>query len=239
MKKHIHTGVRFELKVTDMKRELKLDESMMSEFDSILDAAMEVADPKLIYRCVDVALEGDRDVILDGVRFSSRVLNVNLRGVDVVYPYVVTSGHELYEYAMSLDDPLERYWADVISERILHSALQSSKIMIQFNEVIFTLYAMNPGSLPDWPISQQRPLFDLLGGVEDDIHVHLGETFLMTPIKTVSGLFFESEEHYSNCSLCPREGCVGRREPFDPALASEKYGLGDEAQVDVMLTESM
>ncbi len=35
--------------------------------------------------------------------------------------------------------------------------------------------AMNPGSLGDWPISQQRPLFDLLGDVEADRRAPQGE----------------------------------------------------------------
>jgi hypothetical protein len=239
MDKHIFTKIPFELAVTDIAKELRVDESMMDEFREILDSAVRVADPKMIYRRVGVSLEGECDVVMAGVRFTSKVLSVNLEGVDAAFPYVATSGHELYDYAMSLSDPLERYWADFISERILHSSFKNGIEMLRLREGTGTLYAMNPGSLPDWPISQQRPLFELLGGVTGDIHVRLGDTFLMTPIKSVSGLFFEANEHYTNCSLCPREGCVGRREPFNPELAREKYGLDGEAQYDVMLTESM
>ena len=45
---------------------------------------------------------------------------------------------------------------------------------------------MNPGSLADWPMREQRPLFGLLGDTDAAIGVELMESYLMRPTKSVS-----------------------------------------------------
>ena len=85
---------------------------------------------------------------------------------------------------------------------------------------------MNPGSLADWPLEEQRHLFRLLGEPRKAIGVELTESFLMVPIKSVSGLRFPSGAHYENCQLCPRDPCPGRRAPYDPDLYERRYAHG-------------
>ena len=72
---------------------------------------------------------------------------------------------------------------------------------------------MNPGPLKDWPLGEQRQLFFLFGDVKQAIGVELTESFLMYPVKSVSGIIFPTEVNYENCQLCPRENCPGRRAP--------------------------
>jgi hypothetical protein len=83
--------------------------------------------------------------------------------------------------------------------------------------------AMNPGSLADWPIEQQRVLFDLFGAGAQQIGVRLSDSLLMVPTKTVSGMYFPTTEHFESCQLCPREHCPGRRAPFESTLYASKY----------------
>jgi hypothetical protein len=83
--------------------------------------------------------------------------------------------------------------------------------------------AMSPGSLPDWPIQAQRPLFALFGDTERLLGVRLTESLLMVPSKSVSGILFPTEQTFASCQLCPREGCPSRQLPYDPALYDEKY----------------
>ena len=85
------------------------------------------------------------------------------------------------------------------------------------------LMVMNPGSLADWPLREQRALFRLLGDVEAAVGVTLTPSLLMTPTKSVSGIFFPSEETFASCQLCPREACPNRRAPYDPELFAKKY----------------
>jgi hypothetical protein len=86
---------------------------------------------------------------------------------------------------------------------------------------------MSPGSLPNWPITEQKPLFSLIGKTEELVGVRLTDSMLMLPRKSISGIVFPTEVTFSSCQLCPRERCEGRKAPYDEAL-KEKYGLVDE-----------
>jgi hypothetical protein len=68
-------------------------------------------------------------------------------------------------------------------------------------------------------------LFDLLGEGQVLTQVELTPSFLMLPRKSVSGLTFEAETGFESCMLCPREGCPGRRAPYQPELSQSRYGM--------------
>jgi hypothetical protein len=74
---------------------------------------------------------------------------------------------------------------------------------------------MNPGSLPQWPVNQQKNLFALFAGGEKKIEVELLPSFLMKPVKTVSGIRYESENDFNNCKLCPIQKCPNRSAKFE------------------------
>ena len=208
-------------------KKLKIDGDFEDEFREIYGQCVAIAAPKMLYGACEVhRLDDGKTVDVGSMRFQSRVLHINMENISTAYPYVCTCGRELYELSQSQSDPLAQYWVDAISEEYLHQAMTQAVRQVQLDEHTSTLSAMNPGSLPDWPLSQQRPLFALLGNVMGEIGVELTESFLMLPVKSVSGLMFESKEHYTNCTLCPRAKCPNRRSPFDPVLYREKYSLG-------------
>ena len=123
----------------------------------------------------------DETVTIDAVAFTSRVLRVNLEEAQQVFAYLATCGTESKHWAAPLDDPLERYWADAIMELALRKALHFLNERI--GEIIphNKTSVMNPGSLRDWPITQQRPLFALIGPAAAAIGITLTESLLMTP----------------------------------------------------------
>jgi predicted transcriptional regulator len=82
---------------------------------------------------------------------------------------------------------------------------------------------MSPGSLADWPIQAQRPLFALFDGAEARIEVRLKDSLLMVPSKSVSGIRFPTEQTFASCQLCPRADCPSRQAPYDPELYEKKY----------------
>lgn len=51
----------------------------------------------------------------------------------------------------------------------------------------------------DWPIQEQRKLFEIIGNTKDLIGVELTDSCLMLPIKSVSGIWFPAE-HFENQS---------------------------------------
>ena len=186
-------------------------------------AAESIARPKALYRPADVQSRGDDFVIIEGVTFKSRVLRVNLDPVHRVFPYVATCGTELEEWSRSLGGMLESFWADGIKRLALTAARETLNTHLAERYGLTRAATMNPGSLPDWPLDQQRPLFALMGDTKKTIGVELTDSLLMLPTKTVSGIRFATEITYENCQLCPREECPGRRASYDPGLYERKY----------------
>ena len=62
------------------------------------------------------------------------------------------------------------------------------------------------------------------------LKMKLTDSFLMLPMKSVSGLYFATETSFQSCRLCPRKVCSGRQAPYEPSLWEERYAeqRGDE-----------
>lgn len=207
-KLHIKQGSRFEAKV----------EAMMGE-------AEETARPKIAYKMAYIEEKGDDHVVIDGIRFKSRILRANLDETFKAVPYVITCGTELKVWAERFTETLDQYCADGIMEAILMDAVDKAFIELDQEFGLSRAANMNPGSLPDWPLEEQVPLFDLLGDIRGLIGVELSDHYLMDPLKTVSGIRFFKEESYANCQLCERVDCPGRKAPYDESLYEKKYRL--------------
>jgi len=182
-----------------------------------------IARPKALYKIAYVDEKGDEHVTIDGIRLSSRVLRVNLDTAQRVFAYVATAGMELERWADSKEDILERFWAEAIFLMALRSASTHLSDHVQERYRPGMLARMNPGSLEDWPLRQQQPLFSLLGDVQGSIGVQLTDSYLMVPRKSVSGIMYPTEETFESCQLCGREACPNRRAPYDPGLFERKY----------------
>jgi hypothetical protein len=190
---------------------------------SMIEQAEGIGRPKAIYTLASIDSKDEDGVIVDGIRLSSYVMRVNFADINRVFPYVVTCGRELYEWAACLDDMLEQYWADIIMEQALAAALKCFYSHLENEYRLGKFKSMNPGSLEDWPISQQKQLFKIIGNVQESIGVELTDSCLMIPIKSTSGIVFQTESGFENCRLCPREDCPNRRVDYNPQLLDEKY----------------
>lgn len=210
----------------ELLAKLRVPAARTQEFMHLLAQAEKISRPKALIGVGYIDEKDDTHVIIEGVKFTSRVLRVNLDKAHRVFPFVITGGVELDEWLHTKeDDVLAHFWAEGINEAALHSMLegvmQYIKETYQPGEISF----INPGSLSDWPIEQQRPLFSLIGETREKIGVYLKESLLMVPTKTISGVFFPTEETFASCALCPRENCRGRRVPYDETLYAQKYSL--------------
>ena len=135
---------------------------------------------------------------------------------------------ELEEMAGSCKDIMEKYFFDSIGNVVLVQARKYLEDQLRSRFSLGGVSFMSPGSLGDWPIEEQGPLFSLLEGVEDISGVRLNKSFLMIPKKSVSGIYFPTEVSFYSCQLCPRKRCEGRKAPFDEKRVKE-YGIDDEA----------
>lgn len=187
------------------------------------EEARAIARPKAFYRIAFIQGKKEEEVSVEGITFTSRVLRVNLEKAHRLFPYLATCGEELEEWSKKFEDLSDKYFADALKEEALRQALKYlySDLVGRFQPG--KLSRMNPGSLPDWPLSEQKPLFNLLKEGPAAVGVKLTESFLMIPTKSVSGIFFPSEENFESCRLCPRENCPGRRAAYDSSLYEKKY----------------
>ncbi len=231
MKREKLDSIAFSVDEAQLFRALHMDESAdeRTEVLALAREAAALARPKALYRACYIDERGDDFVVVDGIRLSSRILAVNLSPVHRVFAYVATAGVELERWADAKTDMLERYWADAVMLQAVRRAMQALGDALQERYRPGTLARMNPGSLKDWPLREQRPLFRLIGDVEETIGVHLTDSYLMVPRKSVSGIQFPTAEAYENCQLCDREPCPGRRAPYDESLLERKYQVRSDA----------
>jgi hypothetical protein len=196
------------------------------EFADLLAQAQAVARPRALYRPAYIDERGSDDTWINGIKMTSRVLAVNLKEAGRVFPFIITCGAEVETWAGTITDPLAHFWADALMEAALFSAAQFLETHLVSTFQLGHTSVMNPGSLEDWPLTQQRQLFDLFAAPENTVGVRLTESFLMLPRKSVSGIRFPLEATFESCQLCPREVCPGRRAPYDAGLFTKQYGSG-------------
>ena len=80
------------------------------------------AQPKALYSLAFIEAKGEDYIIADGVRFTSRVLRVNLDDAHRCFPFVCTSGREAEAWAERQSGFMRRFWADALNQAVLHAA---------------------------------------------------------------------------------------------------------------------
>ena len=209
------------------KFRLKEDSPRAEGIRKLVKAAAQKGRPRALYRRCWIDSRTEDQVTLGGIEFHSRVMAVTLEKAHSAFPCVATCGQELEEWSRSLDGSLEKYCAGEIKGMALGEAVLAVASHVREHHCPGQISMMNPGSLEDWPLSGQAPLFALLAEpgrtVESVIGVRLLESYFMDPGMSASGIWFPSEERFENCMLCQREDCPGRRAPHDPDLFERKY----------------
>jgi hypothetical protein len=190
--------------------------------------AVNIARPKAIYQISRVRVIDNTTVDIDGVLFTSRLLSKLLCDQDKVIPFIATIGKELDELPVPPGSMLYQFSLDAIKTVVLVGAVDYLTEYVKKRHDIPKAALMNPGELQDWPITQQKQLFDLFGGAEKRIGVSLTAGGAMRPIKSRSGILFANETGFLSCQLCTQFECPGRRAEYDPALVKEYLGTPQE-----------
>ena len=211
--------IAFHPNVEQLRNKLGLgeDSDEAEDFVGLLNQALPLARPKAALGTAKIdSLDETGKVVIEGIEFHSLLLAQNLGEVHTAWPYLATCGRELYEHTQSIPDPFERFWLEEVMQQAL-TDVRAAMLKLLADEIYEgKVAAMGPGSLEEWPISQQRPLFRLLGDAPERCGVTLADTLLMLPNKSVSGIFFPNEHGYVNCRLCPKENCPNRKAEYDP-----------------------
>jgi len=210
-----------QLNPAEISKQLRMNRTGQKEyFQNLVTKYQNVIDAKAVYKVSYVDDRRERSVCIDGVSFSSGILRKNLDQVQRVFPFVITIGDGLQEKADQSENLMDKYVLDIIGNIALGEARKSLKERLKQRFVLKSLSFMSPGSLADWPIEEQVPLFSLL---EDQgklpISVRLNSSLMMIPFKSISGIYFPTEIPFYSCQLCPRERCPGRKAAYDKQLA--------------------
>ena len=218
-------NLKVDISLNDVCRRLHMGpDSDVSEIQPLIEVAMALIEPKAIYEVSYIEDKLEDAVMVNGRHLTSRVLRKNLDQAERIFPFVITLGPKLGEKQADSTDLLENFYLDTIGNVALNSARKQLKRHLKSEFALEKISSMAPGSLPDWPIEEQAPLFKLLGDVDAAIGVKLSNSLLMLPAKSISGIYFPTEVSFFSCQLCPRERCESRKAKYDPKLARE-YGI--------------
>jgi len=190
------------------------------EVDDLLAEAEAIARPCAYVLPLSVDELKEDYAVLSGVRFESTLLSKQLsplmnRENPTVYAYTITCGQELHRWSQNQDDILLQGVAEDISVRYLYMASAALREFVSTNYFHGKHFsAMNPGSLHTWDITNQKPLFGLMGEGADKCGVELTDSMLMIPFKSGSGVYYESEHNFESCMFCDKLNCPNRRAEF-------------------------
>lgn len=217
--------IPFEIDVSSIRESLEAEGKSISgdSLERFAAEAKAVGRPKFLIHPQPVSEVRDDTVRLGDHTFTSRAMAFHFSGLERVFPYLVTAGTELADWVDSLTEP-EKSYADRMAEAALGAALSAVEGEIRKQFGIDAIARINPGSLVDWALDEQRILFALLGEPVRELGVHLSDNLLMFPIKSGSGIVFPDETGFVTCRLCTVSGCRLRRAAYEPGRYERMYG---------------
>jgi hypothetical protein len=200
-----------ELHMTEKHKHYGAIEKMYKE-------AIKIAKPVALYAAF-VPEKSEGGISINEVKIEDPFVYEMLKDHELVFPFVTTCGDEIDAWSTSFTNMFEQYAADALKEIFLD--VVTDAVRSEIKEKYFSeekiISNLNPGSLSEWPIQGQVPLFEMLGGkdsVKNDIGVLLKDSMLMVPVKSESGIAFASDTSYHNCQLCTVENCPSRAAPY-------------------------
>jgi hypothetical protein len=210
-------------------REFRSLRSREKQIESLAEKGRNLIKPRAVFTFLKVnRIDGDL-VQLEGDHvLRSLVLSDVLKCGQAVVPYVITIGQELEKEASRMSDrDVFGAWA---LGRIGDHALEKASRHLRFlaaHELGDGLSSFAPGAGTGklFSLEQQAVLFAILDPPRN-IAVSLTPSYLMIPIKSVSGVFAKARQDHIACQYCPRE-CENRRKPFSGEYQSVECKGGD------------
>ena len=194
---------------------------IMEEIENMKDTVRRILHPKF---CFVISKEGSLDVkektleVCGRIFQVGRIITAQLRGSEAYAFFVATSGVEFERFQRDLEkegDMLRVFIADSMGSVI---AEKTADIMERWLQIYINAKGwkhtnrFSPGYC-GWHVSQQQMLFSLLG-VKEPCGVHLTDSSLMIPIKSVSGVIGlgpKVRKLEYTCGLCDYSKCYKRR----------------------------
>ncbi len=193
---------------------------VLSLVDEYIENAGELIDPSYSYVIEDVqVVHGSRVLVGKNVVFNSEIVARLLKRCKKVAVSVVTIGSYLEGTARRLAKDghlLQASVLDAIGSQAVHKAAEHVQNEIQSwsrTKGLEVSRRFSPGYC-DWDIGQQLMVFRAVG--RDTTGVHLTDTCVMIPSKSISGIVGigsakDGIGEYNPCGICEKDSCAGRR----------------------------
>ncbi|MCE1199482.1 MAG: hypothetical protein LWW85_10980 [Marinilabiliales bacterium] len=198
------------------------DGALPAPFDAYLLEAIRFAEKLDEFRGSYLLVTPEKPVIkgewttVESQRFQfGRTITKELEGSSQLLFFVVTAGPSLSReasVALSQEEPVKGYLFDqlgtVVCEAIAEAMSQS--VRAQLPPTVGMTNRYSPGYC-QWKLAGQQAIFGLFG--DPPAGVSLSPSFLMNPIKSVSGVIGLGEVRYRDypCDLCNSPHCIYRR----------------------------
>lgn len=190
-------------------------------YKKYINIANEYAKPKSVIKWCDAHTLDDENVVIENIQFKSKLLSDKLKNTSRVFACAITSGYEIKNCELIPNEAVR----DIMAGAVLDIATKYTLNYLKENFDIESSALLQPGSLPDWPISNNKILFDIIGKYPtESIELSLTDSGYMLPWNSLSGIIFADNSGYKNCSLCKRENCIGRRSEFNQTEYTRIFG---------------
>lgn len=217
MHKKIEMNINFEINM-----ELLLELLGVSETSPVAKRAFKVAElakgkvrPQYILKEFKLGEIGDDFIQINSQSFYSRVIPKHLKEVETVFLFIVTSGIEITKHLSSVTNTLDNFILDQIAYMGFLAAIEDKKDYLLKNLNIKQFTSLAPGSIPDWELTEVKKIFKLIGNDYKKIGVSVLESGMIHPIKSASGILFNSDNPFYSCIICQMENCPSRKVEFD------------------------
>ena len=196
------------------------DEATLQEIDQVLQEVKSFLKPSFCYFVKYGALDLEQYTLTieDTTLSVGKIIARQLRGAEAYAFFVCTAGMDFEDYQRELmrkGDMVRVFIADALGSVIAEKAADRMEESLQMNIDKLGWKHTNrfsPGYC-SWHVSQQQLLFPLFGTPEP-CGVHLSDSSLMTPIKSVSGVIGvgPNVRHLDyTCGLCDFDKCFKKR----------------------------
>ncbi len=197
---------------------LRANEAIVSKVREMIVLATTLAKPQVIYEEVEFTVVDEQNLLLaDGQMFTSRYVVKKMTECESILVLAMSLGGELHEQVseLSAKDPFCGYVIDGISAYMVETL---SDLVWQDRKAAYLKRGKNisiyyaPG-VHDFGLENQQVVFDVLK--PEQIGIYLNESYLMVPMKSLSGIIGIGEKVIPvnlghDCAECDREQCFLR-----------------------------
>ena len=177
--------------------------------------------PKAIYETFKIEkVNGNSVYFKSGHIFNGLNISKILAGSEIAVIFIFTLGNKIDEIIKEENksgDTLAALFSDSIAADILKKLGEYIGNIIEKEGIKDKSWdstcTYSPGQY-QWIIEEQREIFSMLEGSR--IGVKLNKSFMMTPLKSISGVYgFGSKDKIGKirvaCDICPRQNCISRK----------------------------